>query len=112
MEYLAQVNWVNTANWVSCFGMLMLLIGPAKVVHSWRHRVVIIPWALILSVQVVDPLTDVIPDMAWPGALFNTALFITLLCNRRELWHMVRAKFDPLNAPRGRSSDAVSREVS
>ena len=98
-------NWLNALNTASCLLLLGYLLLAAAQATRWRHRITLIPLTLVVGLQAFDPLAAWVPSLAWPSVAMNAALVFTVTIYRRELWHPIRAKFDPVNVPLERKTD-------
>src|SRR3990172_10594353 len=102
MSHIEPLEFVNAA---ACLLLLFYLLPAAKVARDWMHKVPLVGLAATVALQMTDPAVGWIPDVAWPSVLGNVLVAVIVTVWRRELWHLVQAKFDPQNAPRSRASD-------
>jgi hypothetical protein len=88
------MDFVGTVNSIACFALLAVLLPAAHVAHRWRHRLIIIVMAVSLALQMIDPVAEWLPDIAWPGALLNVAMAIMIAVWREDVWLLVRIKLN------------------
>lgn len=97
---------LNAGNLAACILLLLYLLAAASQAKMWRHRLTLIPLTLVIGIQATDPILLWIPELGWPNAALNMALAYTVTIYRRDLWHLIRAKFNPDRPPLERSGDS------
>lgn len=98
---------IELLNALASLVLLSLVWRVAVVVHKARHRVVVIGLAVVLGMQVIDPLARWLPAVLWTTGAVNVTLAGLAVAWRRELWALVRCKLQLDDAPprMRRSSD-------
>jgi hypothetical protein len=84
------MTWINFA---ACMVLLVYLLAAGMASHKWRNRLSICLLVWAVTFQMIDPLFEWIPSLAWPGVFFNVALAAVTTMWRKPLWRMVRERF-------------------
>jgi uncharacterized membrane protein YoaK (UPF0700 family) len=68
------MNWIEMVNVVACIVLLYFLLIAATIARKAAHKIALIPLAVMVGLQVVDPAAGWIPEMVWPSVALNVAI--------------------------------------